>query len=223
VHADPLALPGFPRPGEAPRNRFDDPEGQFRVRYLATTRRGALLEILAGFRPSPPLERSLSEVVGVEGRDDLEPPGLVPAGFLTRLRVARIGPRLAGTWFVDIAAVESQTVIGTHPAVAAALTRSGLGTPARPAQLDAGTVAIGGPGGRRITQLIAHVVYSETDAGGVRYASRVDINEECWAVFDTVEVWASNPEPLPTGDPELTRACTALGLSLPPVLPVSES
>ncbi len=107
--------------------------------------------------------------------------------------------------------------------VAAALTRSGLGTPARPAQLGAGTVAIVGPGGRRITQLIAHVVYSETDAGGVRYASRVDISEECWSEFDTVEVWATSPEPLPAGDPELTRACTPLGLSLPPVLPASES
>ncbi|MHB1500627.1 MAG: hypothetical protein ACYDD0_00180 [Candidatus Dormibacteria bacterium] len=216
VHPDPQSLPGFPRPGEVPRNRFDDPEGQFRVRYLATTRRGALLEVLAGFRSSPPLERSLGEVVGVEGPEDLEPPGLVPAGFLARLRVARIGPRLVGIWFVDIAAVESQTALGTHPAVAAALARSGLGSPARPTQLDAGTVALGGPGGRRLTQRVARIVYSETDAGGLRYVSRVDASEECWAVFDTVDVWTSAPELLLIGDPELISACVALGLRLSP-------
>ena len=55
VHPDPLALPGMLRPGEVARNRFDDPAGQFRVRYLASTLRGALLEVLAGFRTSPSL------------------------------------------------------------------------------------------------------------------------------------------------------------------------
>jgi hypothetical protein len=82
-------------------------------------------------------------------------------------------------------------------------------------QLDAGTIALAGPLGRRITQLIARVVYSETDAAGLRYTSRVDANEECWAVFDTVDVWASTPEKLAPADPELMSACVTLGLRLP--------
>lgn len=215
MHRDPVALPGVLRAGEVPRNRFDDPAGQFRVRYLATTRRGALLEVLAGFRFSPMLEQRLGEVVGVEGPEDLETPGMVPAGFIACLRVAWIGPRLDSAWFADIAAAESHTVLGTHPVLAAALADTGLGSPELPVQLDAGTIALAGPLGRRITQLIARVVYSETDAAGLRYTSRVDANEECWAVFDTVDVWASTPEKLAPADPELMSACVTLGLRLP--------
>ncbi|MHB8296174.1 MAG: RES domain-containing protein [Acidimicrobiales bacterium] len=214
VHPDPLALPGAPRPGEQPRNRFDDPAGQFRARYLASTLRGALLEVLAGFRVSAALEQRLAEVVGVAGPDDLEPAGVVPPGLLARLNVARIGPRLATTSFVDAAATTSQTVLGAHPLVGAALAASRLGSLEHPAQLDTGTIALGGPPGRRITQVVARVIYAETDAGGLRYASRVDVCEECWAVFDTVEVWASATEQLALGDPDLASACAALGLRL---------
>ena len=215
VHPDPLALPGMLRPGEVARNRFDDPAGQFRVRYLASTLRGALLEVLAGFRTSPSLERRLAEVTGVEGPDELEPPGLVPPGLLFRLRVARIGPQLTTTWFVDVAATSSQTLLGAYPAVVAALAASGLGAPDRPPQLDTGTIALGGPLGRRITQVVAQVLYAETDAGGLRYLSRVDLDEECWSIFDTVDVWASPVGPLDPADPDLVSACTALGLRLP--------
>lgn len=220
VHRDPLALPSALRGGEVARNRFDDPSGQFLVRYLATTLRGALLEVLAGFRTSPALERRLAEVGGVEGPDELEPPGVVPAGFLARLQVARIGTRQATTWFVDVAATISQTVLGAHPFVSSTLAASGLGTPGRPVSLDAGTIALAGPLGRRITQVVAQVVYAETDAGGLRYVSRVDLNEECWAVFDTVEVWASATEPMTPGDPDLASACAALGLRLPSFPPL---
>ena len=215
VHPDPLALPSALRGGEVARNRFDDPSGQFLVRYLATTLRGALLEVLAGFRTSPALERRLAEVAGVEGPDEMEPAGVVPAGFLGRLQVTRIGTCHATTWFVDVAATTSQTVLGAHPLVGSMLAASGLGTPARPVQLDAGTIALAGPIGRRITQVVAQVVYAETDAGGLRYVSRVDLDEECWAVFDTVEVWASAAEPMTPGDPDLASACAALGLRLP--------
>ena len=214
VHPDPLALPSALRGGEVARNRFDDPSGQFLVRYLATTLRGALLEVLAGFRTSPALERRLAEVTGVEGPDELEPAGVVPAGLLARLQVARIGTSLATTWFVNVAATASQTVLGAHPVVDSALAASGLGTPGRPVQLDAGTIALAGPLGRRITQVVARVVYTETDAGGLRYVSRVDLDEECWAVFDTVEVWTNAAEPLAPEDPALASACAALGLRL---------
>lgn len=149
------------------------------------------------------------------GLDELEPPGSVPAGLLSRLRVAHIGPQLATTWFVDVAATSSQTLLGAHPAVVSALAASGLGAPDWPPQLDAGTIALAGPLGRRITQVVAQVLYAETDAGGLRYLSRVDLDEECWAIFDTVDVWAGPVAPLAPMDPDLVSACTALGLQLP--------
>lgn len=121
VHPNPFALPSIPRGGEAGCNRFDDPTGQFRVRYLASTLRRALLEVLAGFRASPSLEHRLAEVISVDGLDDLEPPGVVPAKFLSRLLVARIAPQSpTTTWFVDVAATSSQTLLGAHSAIVSA-------------------------------------------------------------------------------------------------------
>lgn len=179
VHPDPLALPGMLRLGEVAPTASTTPPASSASGYLASTLRGALLEVLAGFRTSPPLERRLAEESPVwEGPDELEPPGLVPPGFLSRLRVAHIGPQLATTWFVDVAATSSQTLLGAHPAVVSALATSGLSTPDRPPQLDAGTIALAGPLGRRITQVVAQVLYAETDAGGLRYLSRVDLDEE---------------------------------------------
>jgi hypothetical protein len=199
-----------------PHNRFDDPDGQFRVRYAASTRRGAFAEVLAGFRLHGPVEARLAAVTDTTaGEEQLAPAGTVPARLLARLRIARMGARSVDTWFVDVATVETQTVLGATPAVAAALADSGLGTPDRPAQLDAGTIALAGPVGRRITQTVARTVFTDTNAGGLRYTSRVDAFEECWAIFDTVAVWVTESQPVDLEDPDLTAACTALGLSLP--------
>lgn len=215
AHPDPGALPRFPGPGEVPRNRFDDPAGEFRVRYAATTVRGAFLEVLAGFRSNGPVEARLAAVTGVVGQQRLEPAGAVPAGLLDRLRIARLGARSVAAWFVDVAAVETQTLLGGMPAVVAALAASGLGTSDRPVQLDAGTIGLAGPVGRAITQVVARVVFTDTDAGGLRYTSRVDATEECWAIFDTVPVWAAEAQPVAADDPDLRAACAALGLQLP--------
>lgn len=130
VHPDPTALPSRPGPHELPHNRFDDPHGQFRVRYAASTRRGAVIEVLAGFRPHGVVEARPAAVTNTPADDQqLAPASVVPAGLLTRLRTTSIGPPSSHTWFVDVAAVASQTVLGTVPRVAAALIDSGLGTP----------------------------------------------------------------------------------------------
>jgi len=82
IHRDPTALPQRPGPGEQPPNRFDDPRGDYRVRYLATNRRGAFLEVLARFRRSPETEERLGGVTEVD--DALEPalPASVPPVLL---------------------------------------------------------------------------------------------------------------------------------------------
>ncbi len=55
VHPTPDQLPARRRNDETGPYRFDDPRSDhldsFRVRYLASTLRGCLLEVLAGFRP----------------------------------------------------------------------------------------------------------------------------------------------------------------------------
>jgi hypothetical protein len=48
-----------------PSHRFDDPEGEYGVWYLASTLRGALVEVLDHWRDDPSTEDELSRVAGV--------------------------------------------------------------------------------------------------------------------------------------------------------------
>src|ERR1051325_5043371 len=45
-------------------NRFDDPEGRFRVLYACSARLGCFLETLARFRPDLALYAELQEIAG---------------------------------------------------------------------------------------------------------------------------------------------------------------
>lgn len=214
AHRDPLALPQ-PSPGEAPPNRFDDPQGQYRVRYLATTPRGAFLEVLARFRRSPEADERLQAVTDVD--DDLETPpspATVPASFLASLRLVRAYPA-ADAEFVDVAAVTVQSRLGQHRLVRQALDTAQLGSAHHPAQLDEATIRLGGPRGRPITQVISRVVFEETTAAGIRYTSRVNANEECWAVFEATPLSFDEPELIARDDPALREAVDQLVLKLP--------
>jgi hypothetical protein len=87
VSPNPPLLPSPRRPEEFGDNRFDAPEGQNVVRYLATTLRGCFVEFLARFRVNDDAEARLTAVEGVD--DD----------FRTASRVEGLG--LAGaptTW-----------------------------------------------------------------------------------------------------------------------------
>jgi hypothetical protein len=48
VHPEPAALPRLRREGRC-RNRFDDPDGKFLIRYAADTLHGALVETMTRF------------------------------------------------------------------------------------------------------------------------------------------------------------------------------
>lgn len=56
-------------------NRFDDPEGAYRVLYASPQRLGCYLQTLARFRVDPVLSAELAEIAG---KDDFTPPGHVP-------------------------------------------------------------------------------------------------------------------------------------------------
>lgn len=79
-------------------NRFDDPEGEYRVLYASSERQTALRECLARFRPDPAVVAA-----AIEENDETAPPtlpaGNVPVSWL-RNRLMGTG-RLAGA-FCDI-------------------------------------------------------------------------------------------------------------------------
>jgi RES domain len=81
-------------------NRFDDPEGQYRVLYASAERGTTFRECLARFRPDPAIVAA--EIAENDG--DENSPRLLPAGWvaLTWLQNRRIGSgRLIGE-FCDI-------------------------------------------------------------------------------------------------------------------------
>jgi hypothetical protein len=56
-------------------NRFDDPNGEYRVLYASFMRLGCFLETLARYRPDLALYAELREI---DGEDDFVPMGIVP-------------------------------------------------------------------------------------------------------------------------------------------------
>jgi hypothetical protein len=56
-------------------NRFDDPEGYYRVLYAASQKLSCFLETLARYRPDPSL---LAELNRIDGENDFFPLGCVP-------------------------------------------------------------------------------------------------------------------------------------------------
>jgi RES domain len=192
VHPEPEALPRLRREGLG-RNRFDDPDGVFAVRYAACTLHGCLIETMSRFRPHPDTETLLRDVTGLDDEDPGEPLYLKAAtGLADWLAAQRIGhlqitsPR---QFLVDIEAPALLDHIDKHPRVRVALDASGLGTPLDPARLDAGIIRLGGPIGRPITQAVSRAVYEWVhSADGIGYWFRLDSAERCWAIYDHVPV-----------------------------------
>lgn len=166
-------------------NRFDDPRGRygrpveerFRVLYCATQRAGAFGETLAHFRPSLALLAGLAEV----DDDEPLPPSrqvVIPQDWRERRRlgITTLDPALR---FVDLAA--SQTIHHLRTALASTTRALGL------EDFDISTVT--GPH-RLLTQEVARYVYEQIDEAGrprfagLRYLSRLNLDWECWAIFD---------------------------------------
>ena len=80
---DPWQYPDWSRanPDGTFGNRFDDPNGNYRVLYASSTRLGCFLETLARFRPDMAL---YAELQAIEGEDDFVPVGIVPRAWLSK-------------------------------------------------------------------------------------------------------------------------------------------
>jgi hypothetical protein len=71
VHPEPTALLQLRHEGPG-RNRFDDPDAVYVVRYAASTLHGCLVETMARFRPHPDTETLLRSIENVDD-DPAEP------------------------------------------------------------------------------------------------------------------------------------------------------
>jgi hypothetical protein len=147
-------------------NRYDDPDGSYRVLYACSQRVGAFLETLARFRPDLEV---LAELDRIEGEEELPP--AVPRTWLDgRL----IGEATAEGRFVDIGEATSLSTL--RAALAASAIHHGLD------EIDAATIRLRAP--RGFTQQVSRYVYGRGCFAGIRYRSRLGDDVVNWAIFE---------------------------------------
>jgi RES domain len=198
---DPCGLPPWDATG---LQRFDDPQGRFRVLYAAQDRRACFVETLAAFRP--PLEADLESLRPAWGGRRPPPLGRIPADWHRRRAVCRL--RLSSSsarGFLDLRAL--RTLVILRDVFAGLLVDLGLG--------DLDTSGVRGPS-RRLTQAIGAWAFDQGYAG-IAYKSRFDDAYTCWALFEGRAAWvpAGPPELITRRDPDLRAAATLFGLVLP--------
>ncbi|MDJ0867408.1 MAG: RES family NAD+ phosphorylase [Myxococcota bacterium] len=210
---DPWAWPNWANVGSDATfgNRWDDPQGVYRVLYASSSRLGALVEVLARFRPDPHVLEALNEI---EGEDDtaVQLPGELDAGWL---RHRRLGVAQVEGEFVDVG--HSASLARLRDALASRIVHHGLD------DLDAAAIRLSAP--RRFTQEISRYVYDRsTPQGrrrfdGIAYLSRLGDEFRNWALFESpgsALPWVGEPETLAieAHDPDLVRALERLGVRL---------
>ncbi|NNL85259.1 MAG: RES domain-containing protein, partial [Myxococcales bacterium] len=144
-------------------NRWDDPQGLYRVLYASSSRLGALVEVLARFRPDPHVQAALE---AIEGDDPFQAPGALDPSWLERRCV---GTAQATGSFVDVG--HSRSLAELRRLLASRLAQYGV------ADLDAAAIRLAVP--RALTQEISRAIYGlSTEAGerrfaGIAYRSRL--------------------------------------------------
>lgn len=162
--------------------RWDSPDPHtYRTTYAATEPQGALLEVLARFRPDPSLVAAMTEIETDEADQALyptQPAGTVPAEWFAARLLTRAS--LAGS-YLDIA--HSETVAGLWGEFAhIAIAEHGL------ADFDGS--ALQNAHVRPLTQAISARVYRMTTDedvpffAGIRFLSRFGADQELWTVFE---------------------------------------
>jgi RES domain len=182
-------------------NRWDDPNGSYRVLYAASDRLGAFIEVLARFRPDPQVEQGIADVAGED--DGALPPGRLPASWL---KDRRHGEATVGGSFVEIGHSESLAVLRSD--LAARVIHYSL------KDLDAAAIRLSAP--RRFTQEISRYVQEQTGSSGpkfagISYLSRLGDELRLWAIFEpTVAVTdllgAPRIKSISHDDPDFRRA-----------------
>jgi hypothetical protein len=188
-------------------NRWDDPEGVYRVVYACSQLEGAYVEVLSRLRPDPAVLAGLAEI---DGPDPGYRVGIVPASWLA---TRAVGEATIRGDYADIGHAASLTYPRT--VMAGRLIHYGMG------DLDAAAIRLSAP--RRFTQEISNHTYKLSAANGaprfagIEYESRFGDNYQNWAVFERPAHDAiTDPivDPVRRDDPALSAALAALGLKL---------
>jgi hypothetical protein len=155
-------------------NRYDDPNGQYRVLYASSERRTTFRECLARFRPD------LAIIATEIEEDDEDAPATQPPGHVKRSWVSRrmMGTATIAGTYCDIG--HSKSVQHLRDALAARVIHYGID------DLDAGDLRTRAP--RRFTQEISRFVFTLADEHGVatfrgiKYVSRLGDELTNWAI-----------------------------------------
>jgi hypothetical protein len=195
---DPSAYPDWRFVG---RGRFDDPRRAYRVLYAGETRRVCFLELLAPYRPSPRDLAALAAMPPGEGPDPVEAqPGL----DLDEWRRGRVVAELrlaAGQPCLDLRRLETRETL--RRALAAELARR------HRKDFDAGDALTRDRG---LTRRVSRWAY-ENAYHAIVYASRLDVGQTCWALFENRAVFArGSVSPVAHDDPDMLAVATAFGL-----------
>jgi hypothetical protein len=186
---DPWQYPDWSRsnPDGTFGNRFDDPDGEYRVLYASSARVGCFLETLARYRPDMALYAELAEI---EGEDAFVPAGVVPREWF---EVRTMGSAEAHGRFADVGS--SDWILTLRRRLASLLIS--LGIP----DFDASVLQRSGP--RQLTQ---HVCGSSTGRDSTAFAT-------CPSSVTTSKIGPSSS--LPTSLPDTiaksartTRTCS---------------
>lgn len=158
------------------QGRWDDPEGEYRVLYVAASTFGAFVEVLADFRPDPALIAGLTEIDDESQASTTIPPGQVPISWLQG-RVLVEG-RLSGT-FADVG--HSRSLATLRRELAPLVVKFKI------PELDGSAVRASAP--RSFTHRISRYLYLCLDSdrpqfAGVFYRSKHGDELKNWGIFE---------------------------------------
>lgn len=176
-------------------NRFDDPEGYYRVIYAASQKLSCFLETLARFRPDLSL---LDELNGIEGENDFLPLGTVPREWCEE---RLLGSAHAEGNYADIYGAE--WIAHLRHRLAEECLKLGLD------DLDASVLQRSAP--RHLTQLASLEAWSKK-FDGVYYRSRHGHDLENWALFEPFRISETKSDSIAPEDSVLLEALRILGL-----------
>lgn len=204
-HANPWDWPDWADVGDDGTfgNRWDDPQGIYRVLYASSRRVGCYLETLARFRPDPAVIAGLE---AIDGPEPLDPVGAIPRTWLERRSIGRAS---APGDFADVGRARSLAWLRQRFATEVVA----LGV----ADLDAAAIRLSVP--RRLTQVISRAIYecsheSARQFSGIAYLSRFGDEIRNWAIFEPSEMLIGEASPIDPEDPDFMSALEILGLTL---------
>ena len=187
-------------------NRFDSLAGRFACLYLASDSRGCFMEVLGRLKPDERLAALVADEWQERGWMRV---GNVPADWRERRCRVQVAIHVDAPPFLDVD--DALTLQRRDEELRPQLDGWGID------QLDTSVVR---GRDRRVTRLIADWAWEfRSDRfphglSGIRYVSRLDSSQECWAVFSGVETREIGRTPLLPQDPDLLYAARRLGLTI---------